>query len=376
MKRYTSYSDLAPLMAGLPESQMSVMNEGLSSRRLLAMGNPPARVQTSPPKGARIARLGRGMGALEPVSSAPSLTSYDCQFVNCQTAVLLRGAAAHLRNALFFNDLTDFDIATAALDVQNATFDTASYLVAGSSGATALFTNCVLAGVSHLTTGYPTPTGSYNAFYNTTTFGSSAFTSSSSPLQAVGAASCYLTDGSTFRGVGTTAIDSALLAELGAKTTYPPIVYYSAGGDILTSDLYLSPRAPRDTASAPDLSFHYDPIDYAFGHVWLTNATISVAPGTAIGTFATSAGWYGLALAQGSRFYCQGAPTDPVHVVRYNMVQEHSTTAWDAVGPSVMGAWYAGIPAQAAFRFTDWSMPAQDSYDFETDGEPMGPASK
>jgi hypothetical protein len=219
--------------------------------------------------------------------------------------------------------------------------------------------------------GYPAPAGSHNGFYNASTFGSSAYTTSVPPLQSVGAASCYLTSGSSFHGVGTTAVDPALLTELAAKTTYPPAVYYAQDGDILTDDLYLSPQVPRDTASAPDLGFHYDPLDYAFGHVWLTNATISIAPGTAIATFATTAGYYGLCLAQGSRLYCQGSPTEPVRIARYDMVQEQSTGDWSAIGPSIMGGWYSGVPPRATFRFTDWYMPAQDSYNFESDGVPM-----
>ena len=61
-------------------------------------------------------------------------------------------------------------------------------------------------------------------------------------------------------------------------------------------------QVPRDT-SVCSLGVHYDPIDWALGWVLLTNATITVNPGTVIAAFGTNAGdgnigTYGLAIEQ------------------------------------------------------------------------------
>jgi len=50
------------------------------------------------------------------------------------------------------------------------------------------------------------------------------------------------------------------------------------------------------------------------------------------------------------------------HILRYNTVQEQATTNWStAVGSSIYTAW-SGHPLQEArFRFTDWSILAQDA---------------
>src|SRR6185437_11897166 len=114
--------------------------------------------------------------------------------------------------------------------------------------------------------------GDYNGFYNSETFGSHQFSTAVWPFQTVGAGKYYLTNGTAFRNVGTTNIDSELLAELRQKTTYPPITNYN-------EETELGPIISRDTNAAPDLGYHYDPIDYLFDDT----VNVTFLPGTVVG---------------------------------------------------------------------------------------------
>jgi hypothetical protein len=179
----------------------------------------------------------------------------------------------------------------------------------------------------------------------------------------VGAANHYLADNSPYRNAGTTNINPSLLAGLRTKTTYPPVVISNA---TLTADTVLAPQAQRDL-DAPDLGYHYYPIDYALHSSRASNATLQVQAGTALAT----AGSYGLGLRGGARLVCQGAPTSPIHIVRYNLVQESANTNWDGEGQSVAGNAWGDMPQpQIACRFTDWSMPAQDGNHISADSFP------
>ena len=128
-------------------------------------------------------------------------------------------------------------------------------------------------------------------------------------FQTVGAAGYYLTDGSSYRDAGSTNINTNLLAYLRQKTTYPPIVF---AGMYYTNSSTLFPQAQRDYGANPDLGYHYDPIDFAFGAVLMTNATLTVTPGTVIAGFNTNGDGYGLAVCTGAQLLCQGRP--PVFV--------------------------------------------------------------
>lgn len=57
------------------------------------------------------------------------------------------------------------------------------------------------------------------------------------------------------------------------------------------------------------------------------------------------------------------SPIDPVRIVRYNTVQEESTTNWAAgVGPSLQSSWVSTLPVpEIRCRFTQFSSLAQDA---------------
>ena len=189
-------------------------------------------------------------------------------------------------------------------------------------------------------------------------------TSGTSPFAAVGAGSFYLA-GSTYRNVGKTNLLAQLRADLKKTTTYPPLVYSNV---VISVSTNLEPQAQRET-DALDLGYHYDPLDYAFAGVRVTNATVRLLPGTAIASFGST---YGIGLLSGSQLICEGTPTNLNRIARFNLVQECSSTNWNGGSTSMVGDWQGGpVPAQAFFRFTDWSMPAQDGFHFSTYGYTM-----
>jgi hypothetical protein len=93
----------------------------------------------------------------------------------------------------------------------------------------------------------------------------------------------------------------------------------------------LIPQAPRDTNALPDLGYHYDPLDYAFGGC-MANSNITFTAGTAVGWFRTTSGFSGY---EGQGIYVrtnaiatfQGTEEAPDYWVRCNTVQEGRANA-------------------------------------------------
>ncbi len=169
-----------------------------------------------------------------------------------------------------------------------------------------------------------------------------------SAFQSVGAGNYYLADG-TYRNAGTTNISPWLLAELKKKTTYPPTILTNA----ITTNTTLSIQAWRDTNTLPALGYHYQPVDYAINTLVVTNATLTIAPGTVLATFGDS----GIRLWNNASLVCTGTPLDHVHFVRYYAVQEQSIN-WGGANPfytyTILPAYQASPLPTASFRFTDF----------------------
>jgi hypothetical protein len=109
--------------------------------------------------------------------------------------------------------------------------------------------------------------------------GTGQVTDGSNPFAAAGGGNCYLAD-NTFRDAGTANLDPALLADIQTKTTYPPA---SLAGDFAASTT-LYPCVPRDTATAPDLGYHYDPVDYLGDSLTVeSGATLKLTNGAVVG---------------------------------------------------------------------------------------------
>ena len=221
------------------------------------------------------------------LSSDDPMSFYHGQLVHCQGGLTINNGNASLRNMLFSKVQTNFNIISCATnDVQNATFSGSAYLMTiGNSGNAGLVvTNCILANVTNLYDGTPTIfTGGYNGFYNTQPFGAATNGSPTYPFQTVGAGNYYLATGCVFTNAGVTNIDPILLAALQQKTTCPPILLSNV---IFSVNTNLFPQAQRDTNAAPNLGYHYDPLDYLINGTGLTvsnGVSLTLTNGVAVG---------------------------------------------------------------------------------------------
>jgi hypothetical protein len=170
----------------------------------------------------------------------------------------------------------------------------------------------------------------------------------------VGAASHYLSD-DTYRNSGTTNINATMASDLKKLTTYPPIELTTD----FTVDTTLSPQAGRDSET-PDLGYHYDPLDYVVSGRNLTNSTLTLTNGVALGTYRGSSS-VGIYIRKGGNLVSEGSPAARNQIVRYNTVQEQATTNWSV--PSAIYTAYSvavgadgGTVPKGCFRFTDWSL--------------------
>jgi hypothetical protein len=184
----------------------------------------------------------------------------------------------------------------------------------------------------------------------------------------LGAGANYLVADSPYRNAGTTNINATLASAIKQLTTSPPII----AGELTTlgnTTLTLSPQAARDT-DTPDLGWHYAPIDYALGGVYLTNTTVILNPGTTIAFYSPTnggSGYYGIALGDAAKLFSNGTATTPNRIVRYNSVQEQSTTsAWNTPPlENIATDWTT--PAhnpELRLRFTESYVPANDTWHF------------
>jgi hypothetical protein len=330
---------------------------------------------------------------IPPLATSSAYTFSHSQLVNCITGIQLGVASSgcgcgcggcfgsgvtvglNANNCLMANVSLPFNICLTnpplSLRLANCTLDRATRITQVTSGTFSLnATNCIFANITNTSAGV-TFAGACNGFYSSPQqFGAPQFTVTNSPFQSVGAANYYLTTASGFANAGTNAgIPPWLQTDLAKRTTYPPTVACDA---LLNSNQVLSPQVPRDT-SVCSLGMHYDPIDWALGWVLLTNATLTVNPGTVIAAFGTNAGGgiigaYGLAIGQNAALQCQGAPNAPNWFVAYNTVQEQGTNSGGWIPPSsgLLLSEFEGLNPGSVIncRFTHWSVPSLDEPGF------------
>jgi hypothetical protein len=206
------------------------------------------------------------------------------------------------------------------------------------SDSSAVLINCLLVGVTN-----------WGSEFTFTTAGTTYYaTDVDGVFQTVGGSSHYLVDGSTNRNTGTTP-SFYLQGILSKQTTYPPVLITTN----FTGNTTLTPQAARDT-SEWDRGYHYDPMDFVVSGRTIS-ANLTLTNGVALGVYGSSSS-YGLGLSSGS-LVSEGAPNALNWIVRYNTVQEQSTTNWSAssAGPSVKKL--SSSPTVRA-RFTGWSVPA------------------
>jgi hypothetical protein len=206
-------------------------------------------------------------------------------------------------------------------------------------------TNSVFANLDQLgINNSPTIDGDNNGFYNCPTFGSTCHSNTVNPFQRGAYGYFYLATNSGYQNLATTNIDQGLLSDLQKMTTCPPLVYsnsypppaYSAA--TLTNDLTLSPTAQRDK-DLPDLGYHYTPLDYVFSSVLLSNAQLTITPGTAIASYGTAGIFF-----TGGSFVSVGTPLQPIWLVEHKTVQEGDSGyclrflyEWNSQEPNMAG---------------------------------------
>ncbi|HEX5219982.1 MAG TPA: hypothetical protein VFZ59_10485 [Verrucomicrobiae bacterium] len=292
---------------------------------------------------------------------AATFTNRHVQFVHCISGIWSDAAATiKLQNVLMH------DIAGTALTGDGWTV-VAEHLTAstchelthyGSAAATFKGTNCLLVNVT-------------NAGNATLATNFTVAASGSTILQTVGAGGGYLPPNSPYRGIGSDKITSQLRDDLRKLTTYPPILIAASSG--FATNLHLVPQAQRDLGSV-DIGFHYYPLDFVFGGVNVTNATVTASNGVVIGT--RNVNGYGLGIGNNAVFVSIGKPESPNRIVRYNLVQEQATTNWATSSREwriYTGFPNSSFPSRVTTRFTHISTHASGGENFYTsDGQDAG----
>jgi hypothetical protein len=240
----------------------------------------------------------------------PQVTTFrHVQVVNAHYGIMGYVANVKVGNALIVDVWYPFYQYSAPMAVEHATVQRGAYLVYNQGNSTISLVNSLLAQVTN-----QTQYGSFARSFTVTNASSAAF-------QNVGAGGQYLPAGSAHRDAGTSGIDAGLWSELQQLTTEAPQVWTQA----VTEDTTLGPRVSRDVG-APDLGYHYAPLDYCIGEVALSNATLRLVGGVALGFTGANGG---LSLGQGARLLSQGSPLQMNRWVRYLQVQEHAGGAND-----------------------------------------------
>ena len=299
-----------------------------------------------------------------------SMKVRHAQFVRCEFGLYTEytdgnGSGGFVDNVLFY-DVTKafgggfFHTVARHVTVNRANYLTTDWAAGSPPDSTLKITNSLFVNVTNSTSTVVAISTNFTAI------------ASDSDLQTVGAGAHYLAVSSPYRQIGTTNLPSSLLADLRLRTTYPPIVLTS---NLITTNFVMVPRVPRST-NLPDLGYHYAALDYVYGSNVLTNASLTILGGTALGTFTPNTNSQGLMLHGNSTMTTRGDPTNPVRIVRYNMVQEQASAAWSSVSPGASIRTYTTTitPSPTAqFSFTDWSQPVNDSWHFVSHGNNLGP---
>ena len=253
-------------------------------------------VQTNDYKYLRIAYANWGIVGV----TTNMLNVWHSQFLNCGVCILPNRGLA-LRNVLMVSNQYCFG-AGGSVSGENVTFDQcgtgSNYFFYGSAAS---FTNSIL-----------TPPDTVN----TLTLSHCVTNSTGAGIyQIAGAGNYYLVDSSTNRNAATTNINSVLLASLAQRTTYPPVLLTNVTYATSTT---LDPQAQRDT-DAPDIGYHYDPIDYIAGTITVTNDSVfTVDTGTALAACNAN----GILIRDPSSIISVGTPLTPNWMVWYQNVQE------------------------------------------------------
>ena len=165
-------------------------------------------------------------------------------------------------------------------------------------------------------------------------------------FQPVGGGNAYLATSSPHRNSGVSGIDPSLKAQLAKMTTFAPA---TLSGQI-TNNMTLTPQANRDT-DQPDRGYHYWPLDYCVSGLTVTNCTLELAEGLALGVYGAT----GLTLCGNAALHGQGLASSLTRLVRFNAVQESGTNWATSGGPFTMLSFAnpGGACPSVDLRFTE-----------------------
>jgi RHS repeat-associated protein len=259
---------------------------------------------------------------MNPPSSAIQLNDLKIRYTTTALGSAFGGSYAHIgRNIQFykvgyafggynpgtwrFENILATEVGTAVVGAYSGTFHGVNWTVdkanqVYNSGILYL-TNSILGCI----TNWVSVTGACNSY----------IACDSDNFVTVGAGSYYLPTNSPCRNAGTTNIDPILLASLRKGTTYPPTVYTNVAFSSATA---LTIQATRDT-DTPDLGYHYEALDYLVNKLAVTNASLTVSNGVAIGAYLDNAAIF---LQDSSLLSAVGTPSTPIRFTFYNTVQE------------------------------------------------------
>jgi hypothetical protein len=273
-----------------------------------------------------------------------SHTISHSKFFRTATAFNFVGGTNSLRNVLFDNVgyCLNFVSGSNICSVEHATMNTITTAFASGVAANLCVTNSIFA------------QGGLNGYQFTSEHCATSDTTNG-VFQISGAGGSYLAD-NTYRNQGVANINQNLLAALRKKTTYPPVYLC----DTVTVSTVLYPQAQRDT-DILDLGYHYDPMDYLSCGLAISNATVILTNGVAIGVFGTS----GFDLRSGGVLVSEGGPGYLNHIARTQSIQDRDTNyngqAFTAL--VTITANYSTLP-KMVLRFTDLSMVSGNSKEF------------
>ena len=256
------------------------------------------------------------IGMSTPASSG-RLEVWDCQFVQCNTAITNAvwdfGAVDSLHNVLFAQCGTAIAGTTNSIQIEaeHVTADVTNFLAAPAPAYRMALTNSIIFG----TLGDASIVTTQNVALNP----------SGAVFQSEGYGNYYLAANSQFHRAGTTNLSARLLLEFQHKSTYPPMALPAMLQ--LNGEMTLLPQVPRYSGGAPDIGFWYEALDYSVANAFVTGR-ITVEPGTAVAVrheYVPAYQWVtfvGFDVQAGGSFVSQGMPTRPITFTAEKMVQE------------------------------------------------------
>ena len=180
-----------------------------------------------------------------PNSSSFPVNISDCQIISCIQGISVSVGCGcgcgcscsyynpvNANNTLFGNVQGVLNLSSDSLPLAyftQCTIHNASCFVGGGPfggcGAQLFCYNSIFANITNLFTSNISLYGNNNGFYNSESFGSPFYRTTSNPFQSNACGEHYLTSASGFRVVGASnLLSAALIADLKTRTTYPPVI--------------------------------------------------------------------------------------------------------------------------------------------------------